>query len=89
MNFPQQKKDRQRAAPNLTPLTCGDIRSMSGERWSFGSHEAEKVIFGISRLESKGILGASSITWERFRNVSILRELANLSHFFRRSAWSG
>ena len=60
MFFVQSKKDRQRAPPNLTPLTCADVHSMSGERWSFGSHEAEKVNAGKLSLRLHLQLSTSS-----------------------------
>ncbi|XP_003741065.1 replication protein A 32 kDa subunit-A [Galendromus occidentalis] len=60
------KKDRQRAPPNLTPLTCADIHSMTGERWTFGSHEAEKVcLVGVVRSIEISSLKATLVVDDR------------------------
>lgn len=49
-SFSESKKDSQRTAPNLTPLTSGDIHSMTGEKWEFRDHRAEKVcLVGVVR----------------------------------------
>ncbi|XP_022653596.1 replication protein A 32 kDa subunit-A-like isoform X2 [Varroa jacobsoni] len=45
------KRERGGRGPqNLTPLTCADIQRMSGEKWTFHNHQAEKVcLVGIVR----------------------------------------
>jgi len=35
--------NNQRGPQNLTPITCSDVHSMSGEKLMFGDHQAEKV----------------------------------------------
>jgi len=45
-----QKKDRPRGPSNLTPLTCGDIANITGEKYTFLQHQAEKVsLCGVIR----------------------------------------
>ncbi|OQR68788.1 replication protein A 32 kDa subunit-like [Tropilaelaps mercedesae] len=50
-SFSDGKRERGGRGPqNLTPVTCADIQSMSGEKWSFENHQADKVcLVGIVR----------------------------------------
>jgi len=44
-------KERKIGSKNLTPVTCADIALMTGEKFTFGEHQAEQVsLCGVLRM---------------------------------------